>query len=146
MSRRGEVPWNNISITTCTCPRLCLVTATEPGSECERHQSWKGLCPPALLGDCSHSQSRAHPIPCPLQEMAPCCCACLWGHHSVDSDSPYIQNSCNAWKPSSSTDASPLCHPYIDLPHWHSPTSFTHTQMLFLGSGCQNSQTKITLL
>lgn len=35
----------------------------QPGSESlGGQQSWKG----PLLGDCSHSQGRAHPIPCPL--------------------------------------------------------------------------------
>lgn len=100
ISRRGEVPWNNFSIPT--CPPLLGCALWQPQSLAGRlGEGTKAgrAVSSSMQGDCSHSQSRAHPIPCPLQQMAPCCCACWWGHHSLGSDSPYIQNSCNAWKP-----------------------------------------------
>lgn len=107
--------------------------------EPERAPKLEGAVSSALLGGCSHSQNRAHPTslsinvnkPCPLQEIAPCCCACFWGHHSVDSDSPYIQHSCNAWKPSSSTDPSLLCHPHPDPPLAPSNISHMHSDAVF---------------
>lgn len=146
---RGEVPFRTRSPSS-PAPPLLGCALWEPQSLAVR--VWEGT--KAGRGRGRVPLQSWVTVPCPRAELSPfpvlynkwlLVAVPAFGDTNLLLLILHIQNSCNAWKPSSSADPSPSCHPCID-PHWHHPTSFTRTQMLFLGAGCQNSQTKITLL